>query len=61
VLRFVKKMPINIKNDIISFEGKTQEEAHQKFIESIDTYLSYCHEFNHEPEKPESVKLDHLS
>ena len=52
---------INIKNDIIIFEGQTKEEAHQKFIESIDTYLSYCHKFNQEPENPELVKLDQLS
>ena len=48
-------------NDIISFEGQTKEEAHQKFLESIDTYLSYCYKFNQEPEKPELVKLDQLS
>lgn len=43
--------------DVITFKGKTVEEAVQAFQESIDDYLEFCQERGEEPNKPFSGKL----
>ena len=47
---------IDIK-DVITFHGKTIEEAVQCFHESVDDYLEFCQETGEEPDKPFSGKL----
>lgn len=32
--------------DVVTFQGKTEEEIHQAFHESVDTYLEWCKERN---------------
>ena len=44
-------------NDVITFEGKTVDEARQDFQESVDDYLDWCKELSEEPAKPFSGKL----
>ena len=43
--------------DVITFEGKTVEEARQEFEISVDDYLEWCEELGREPDKPFSGKL----
>lgn len=43
--------------DVITFQGKTVEEAHQAFQDSIDDYLEFCEEIGESPEKPFSGKF----
>lgn len=43
--------------DVVTFEGKTIEEAKQAFQDSIDDYLEFCAELGDEPDKPFSGKL----
>lgn len=43
--------------DVITFKGKTVEEAVQAFQDSIDDYLEFCQERGEEPNKPFSGKL----
>ena len=43
--------------DLITFYGKTVEEAHLAFEESVDDYLEFCKELGEEPEKPFSGKF----
>ncbi len=47
---------IDIK-DVITFQGKTVEEARQEFYNSIDDYLEFCEELGQSPEKPFSGKF----
>ncbi len=47
---------IDIK-DIVTFKGKTVDEARQAFEDSIDDYLEWCEELGEEPNKPFSGKL----
>lgn len=47
---------IDIK-DIITFKGKTVEEARQAFEDSVDDYLQWCQELGEQPNKPFSGKL----
>jgi predicted HicB family RNase H-like nuclease len=47
---------IDIK-DVITFHGKTIEEAVQCFHESVDDYLEFCQELGEEPDQPFSGKL----
>ncbi len=47
---------IGIK-DVITFKGKTVEEARQAFEDSVDDYLQWCQELGEEPNKPFSGKL----
>ncbi len=44
-------------NDVITFKGKTVEEARQEFHNSVDDYLAYCEDLGEEPDKPFSGKL----
>ncbi len=44
-------------NDVITFKGKTVEEARQEFHNSVDDYLAYCENLGEEPDKPFSGKL----
>lgn len=43
--------------DVITFKGKTVEEARQAFQDSVDDYLEWCQELGEEPEKPFSGRL----
>lgn len=43
--------------DIISFHGKTVEDAKSAFYDVLDSYLSACHEENIEPSLPCSGKF----
>ncbi len=44
-------------NDVITFQGKTIEEARQAFEDSVEDYLEFCAELGRSPEKPFSGKL----
>jgi predicted HicB family RNase H-like nuclease len=44
-------------NDVITFKGKTVDEARQEFQNSVDDYLAFCEELGEEPDKPFSGKL----
>jgi len=43
--------------DVITFKGKTVEEATQAFKDSVDDYLDFCQEIGEKPNKPFSGKL----
>lgn len=38
--------------DVITFQGRTPDEAEKAFKESIDEYLAFCKELDRAPEKP---------
>ncbi len=44
-------------NDVLSFEGKTVDEAKKEFHKAIDDYLDFCQRKGIEPEKPFSGKF----
>lgn len=44
-------------NDVVTFKGKTVEEARQEFHKSVDDYLAFCEDLGEEPDKPFSGKL----
>jgi predicted HicB family RNase H-like nuclease len=44
-------------NDVVTFIGKTVEEARQEFYKSVDDYLAFCEDLGEEPQKPFSGKL----
>lgn len=37
-------------NDVVTFKGKTVEEARKEFQNSVDDYLTFCEELGEEPE-----------
>ena len=39
-------------NDVVTFKGKTVEQAHEEFQNSVDDYLAFCEELGEEPDKP---------
>lgn len=43
--------------DVVTFKGKTVEEAEQAFKDSVDDYLEFCQEIGEKPNKPFSGKL----
>lgn len=43
--------------DVITFQGKTVDEARQAFHDSVDDYLDFCEELGEKPDKPFSGKL----
>ena len=43
--------------DVVTFQGKTVEEAVQAFHDSVDDYLEFCQDRGEEPNKPFSGKL----
>jgi predicted HicB family RNase H-like nuclease len=47
---------INVR-DVITFEGKTVDEIHKAFRESVDDYLDFCAQRGESPEKPFSGKF----
>jgi len=47
---------IDVK-DVITFGGKTIDEALQAFHESVDDYLEFCRQLGQEPDKIFSGKL----
>ncbi len=47
---------INIR-DVITFEGRTVEELHQAFQDSVEDYLKFCELREEKPEKPFSGKF----
>jgi predicted HicB family RNase H-like nuclease len=44
-------------NDVVTFKGKTVEEARQECYKSVDDYLAFCEYLGEEPDKPFSGKL----
>lgn len=38
--------------DVVTFEGKTLEEAKKAFCDSVDDYLDFCASLGEEPNKP---------
>jgi predicted HicB family RNase H-like nuclease len=42
---------LNIK-DVVTFEGRTPEEAQLEFYRSVDAYLTFCQEIGQEPNQP---------
>jgi predicted HicB family RNase H-like nuclease len=44
--------------DIITFQGKTVEEARRSFEESIDFYLTCCREEQKQPDRPYSGRFN---
>lgn len=44
-------------NDVVTFKGKTVEEARKEFQNSVDDYLAFCEDLGEEPDKPFSGKL----
>ncbi len=44
-------------NDVVTFKGKTVEEARQEFYKSVDDYLAFCEDLGEEPDKAFSGKL----
>ena len=47
---------INLR-DVVTFQGKSVDELHKAFKDSIDDYLEFCDERGEEPEKPYSGKF----
>lgn len=47
----------DLSADVIQFEGKTLEEAHQSFRDSVDDYLESCAKLGHEADKPFNGEL----
>jgi len=43
--------------DVIHFEGSSAKELARAFRESIDSYLKYCEEKGHEPDRPYNGKI----
>jgi predicted HicB family RNase H-like nuclease len=43
--------------DVITFQGKTVQEARQAFQDSVDDYLEFCAERGEDPERPFSGEL----
>ncbi|HEV3165124.1 MAG TPA: type II toxin-antitoxin system HicB family antitoxin [Isosphaeraceae bacterium] len=43
--------------DVITYQGRTVDEARQSFVESIDLYLQTCAEEGLKPDKPFSGKM----
>ncbi len=43
--------------DVITFEGRSVDELHQAFRDSVDDYLDWCAERGKEPDKPFSGKF----
>jgi predicted HicB family RNase H-like nuclease len=44
--------------DVITFQGKTVEEARKSFEESVDFYLSCCQEEGKDPDRPYSGRFN---
>lgn len=40
--------------DVVTFEGRTVEEARAAFLDSVDDYLAFCTEMGQSPDKPYS-------
>ncbi|MBW1795994.1 MAG: type II toxin-antitoxin system HicB family antitoxin [Deltaproteobacteria bacterium] len=47
---------INIR-DVITFQGKSVDELHKAFEDSVEDYLAFCAERGQEPDKPFSGRL----
>jgi predicted HicB family RNase H-like nuclease len=47
---------INIR-DVITFQGKSVDELHQAFIDSVEDYLEFCQERSETPERPFSGRF----
>lgn len=43
--------------DVITFEGRSVDELHQAFAESVEDYLNFCKELGREPDRPFSGKF----
>jgi predicted HicB family RNase H-like nuclease len=47
---------INIR-DVITFQGKSVDELHQAFKDSVEDYLAFCAERGEKPERPFAGQL----
>ncbi len=47
---------INVR-DVITFQGKSVEELHEAFEDSVEDYLAFCAERGEEPDKPFSGRF----
>jgi predicted HicB family RNase H-like nuclease len=47
---------INIR-DVITFQGKSADDLHQAFRDSVEDYLEFCVERGEQPEKPFSGRF----
>ena len=43
--------------DVVTFKGRTVEEARQAFEDSVDDYLEFCQTLGQEPDRPFSGHL----
>ncbi len=43
--------------DVITFEGKTQKELEQAFIDSVEDYLDFCKSENKVPSIPTNANV----
>ena len=48
---------IGMKDNMIVFDGNTIEEAHLRFVETIDFYLGICKDEGREPEIPTAILI----
>ena len=39
-------------NDVVTFKGKTVEQAHKEFQNSVDDYLAFCGQLGEKADKP---------
>ena len=39
-------------NDVVTFKGKTVEQAHKEFQNSVDDYVAFCEQLGEKPNKP---------
>jgi len=47
---------VNIR-DVITFQGRSIDELHQAFEDSVEDYLAYCEELGEKPDKPFSGRF----
>jgi predicted HicB family RNase H-like nuclease len=47
---------LNIR-DVVTFQGRTVDEARQAFVDSVEDYLDFCASRGEPPEKPYSGKF----
>lgn len=47
---------INIR-DVITFQGRSVDELHQAFEDSVEDYLAFCAELREEPNQPFSGRF----
>ena len=43
--------------DVVTFQGKSVDELHEAFTDSVDDYLEFCKQRGEEPDKPYSGRF----